>query len=81
MAAGTSDARVVPPARRQAISQSANPLVHGGVVAGTWKARGERLDVGWFSECPRAGAAALDHAVAALAHVLGRPLELTVEAA
>lgn len=79
MAPGTSDERVVPPPRRQSVSQSANLVVHAGVVAGTWKLRGGRLAVTWFAERPAAEPEALDAAVAALARAHGRPLEVSLE--
>ena len=44
MAPGTTDTRIVPPARREAVSRSANLVVARGVLAGTWKLRGERLE-------------------------------------
>ncbi|KQX69755.1 hypothetical protein ASD06_01615 [Angustibacter sp. Root456] len=77
MAPGTSDVRVVPPARRQDVSQSANLVVHGGVVAGTWKVQGERLTADWFRECMPPEPAALERAVEALGAALGRPLRLS----
>jgi hypothetical protein len=78
MACGTSDARVVPPARRQAVSQSANLVVHGGAVAGTWKVRGDHLDLAWFEERAAAPEDELAGAVAALSRSLERPLELNL---
>lgn len=76
MAPGTSDGRVVPPGRRRAVSQSANLVVHGGAVAGTWKVRGDDLDLAWFGECPMAPDDEIAGAVDALGGSLGRPLEL-----
>lgn len=78
MAPGTSDARVVPPARRQVVSRSANVVVSGGVVAGTWTLRGERLDIAWFEESGPVPRAALDQEAAAVATLLDRPLALTL---
>ena len=60
MAPGTSDTRVVPPARREVVSRSANLVVARGVVAGTWTLRGERLDIAWFKESGRVPRTALD---------------------
>ncbi len=81
MAPGTSDPRVVPSARREPVSRSANLVVHGGVVAGTWTTRSERLDITWFRESGRVPRTALDEAAAALARLLNRPLEAAVEVA
>jgi hypothetical protein len=80
MAPGTSDARVVPPAHREAVSRSGNLVVFRGVLAGTWTLRGERLDIAWFEEPGRVPRAALDDEATLLATFLGRPLELRVDA-
>ena len=79
MAPGTSDTRVVPAARREAVSRSANVVVSRGVVAGTWTVRGERLDVSWFTESGRVPRTALDQEAASLARLLDRPLEVAVD--
>jgi hypothetical protein len=79
MAPGTSDARVVPPARREAVSRSTNLVISRGVVAGTWTLRSERLDVAWFKEFGRVPRTALDQEAAALAKLLDRPLVVEVE--
>ena len=79
MAPGTSDTRIVPPAHREVVSRSANVVVTGGVVAGTWAVRGERLDVTWFAESGRVPRAALDQEAAALATLMDRPLDVAVE--
>ncbi len=81
MAPGTSDSRVVAPARREAVSRSANLVVSRGVVAGTWTLRGERLDVAWFRESGRVPRTGLDQETAALGQLLGRQLDLAVELA
>ena len=78
MAPGTSDARVVPLARREAVSRSANLGLARGVVAGTWTLRGERLDVAWFKEFGRAQRTALDREATALAKFLDRPLDVAM---
>jgi len=79
MAPGTSDTRVVPATRREAVSRSANVVVAHGTVAGTWTVRGERLDVTWFTESGRVPRTALRQAAASLAALMGRALDLTVE--
>jgi hypothetical protein len=78
MAPGTSDARVVPPARREPVSRSANLVVSRGVVAGTWTLRGDRLDIAWFTESGRVPRAALGQEAAALAKLLHRPLAMAL---
>ncbi len=79
MAPGTSDARVVPPTRREPVSRSANLVVSRGVVAGTWTLRGERVDIAWFKESGRVPRTALDQQTTALAKLLNRPLEAAME--
>ena len=79
MAPGTSDPRVVSPARRQLMSQSANPVVARGVVAGAWTVRAGSLEVRWFTESGRVPRASLEQEAATLATFLDRPLDLAVE--
>jgi hypothetical protein len=81
MAPGTSDTRVVPLARREVVSRSANLVVSGGVLAGTWTVRGERLDITWFEESGRVPRTALDQEAAALSEFLERPLAVAVSPA
>lgn len=78
MAPGTKDARVVPPARREPVSRSANLVVARGVVAGTWVVRSGRLEVAWFEESGRVPRTSLGGEAAGLASFLDRPLELVV---
>lgn len=75
MAPGTSDPRVVPPARRDAVSRSANLVVSRGVVCGTWALRGTRLDIAWFRESGRAPRADLDERAAVLATLMDRRVD------
>jgi len=79
MGPGTSDTRVVPPARRELVSRTASMVVSRGALAGTWTVRDGRLEVAWFEESGRVPRAALDQETAALARFLDRPLDLTVE--
>ena len=79
MAPGTSDVRVVLPARRELVSRSANMVVSRGVLAGTWSVRGDRLEVVWFQESGRVPRTVLDQEAEALARFLDRPLDVTVE--
>jgi len=78
MGPGTDDPHVVPPARREPVSRSANLVVARGVVAGTWTIRAERLSVTWFGESGRVPRAALDDDCARLSSFLDRPLDLSV---
>jgi len=75
---GTDDPRVVPPDRRNPVSRSANIVVAGGVVSGTWIIRDGRLEVTWFGELGRVRRADLDEESARLSSFLGRTLELSV---
>jgi hypothetical protein len=79
MGPGTSDPRVVPPARRELVSRSANMVVARGVLAGTWTVREGRLEVGWFQESGRIPRTALDTEAARLSSFLERPLDLSVD--
>lgn len=78
MAAGTDDAQIVPPARRALFSRTANPVVAGGVVAGSWAVRGSDLAVGWFGERGAVPTSALEGAVCEHSRWLGRDLRLAV---
>lgn len=80
-APGTSDPRIVPPARREAVSRSASLVVARGVVAGTWTLRGARLDIAWFKESGRVPRTALEEEAASVSAFLDRPLEVAVELA
>jgi hypothetical protein len=78
MAPGTSDPRVVPPARRELVSRTANMVVSRGALAGTWTVRDGRLQVAWFEESGTVPRTALDDEAARLSTFLDRPLDLTV---
>ena len=78
MGPGTDDPHVVPPARREPVSRSANLVVARGVVAGTWTIRDGRLWITWFGEAGRVPRAALAEECARLSSFLDRPLELSV---
>ena len=80
MAAGSSDTRVLPAAHRDVVSRSANLVLSRGVVAGTWRARGERLEVAWFPGSGRVPRTALERETVSLAGLLDRPLEPAVDA-
>jgi len=70
---GTADPHVVPPARRALVSRKTNLVVAGGVVSGTWAARGG-LHIDWFTEAGPAPEVALAEQSARLATITDRPL-------
>ena len=78
MAPGTTDEHVVPQEHRQVFSYSSNPVVHRGVAAGTWAARGDRLEVTWFASSGRVPRKAIEERAAVLSHFLDRPLTVSV---
>lgn len=75
---GTADGRVVPAARRAAVSRQAGwisaVVVAGGVVRGTWELDGNHVGVTWFREAGRPPRKALEAEVERLASILGRDL-------
>jgi hypothetical protein len=75
MGPGTKDEHVVPADRRTPVTRKANLVIAGGVVAGTWSARGEELTVTWLDPT-RPPTAALEEQTTRLADLLDRPLEL-----
>ena len=75
---GTKDTHVTPPARREAMTRKANPVVVGGVVRGTWARRGDELTVSWLDDGKRPGAA-LEEEAARLGGLLGLDLHLRVQ--
>jgi hypothetical protein len=82
---GTEDGRVVPPARRGAVSRQAgwiSPVVVArGVVSGTWELRGETVRIGWFSDAGSAPHELLREETARLSSILGRELRSEVRSA
>ena len=77
MGPGTKDEHVTPPSRRDPVTRKANPVLHGGVVAGTWARKDDRLAVTWLAEHSPPDAA-LAEETTRLAGLLGRDLSLTV---
>ena len=79
---GTADARVVPPARRAAVSKQsgwiAPVVVAGGVVCGTWKLDGDNTLVAWFGEAGETPRKALESEAARLSTILDRRLTMVV---
>ena len=78
MGPGTKDSHVTPPARREAMTRKANPVIVGGVVRGTWVVKKDELAVAWLDETqlPRK---AVEQEVQRLAAVLGDDRRLTLE--
>lgn len=78
---GTGDVRVVPAARRAAVSKQSGwispVVVAGGVVRGTWELDGDTLRVVWFKEGGRAPRAALTAEAARLSSILDRDLQVS----
>jgi Winged helix DNA-binding domain len=63
MGPGTKDEHVVPATRRTPVTRKANLVVAGGVVAGTWAAKGDDVVVSWFEDASRVQRAALEDEV------------------
>ena len=83
---GTDDPHVIAPARRTDVSRQSGwiaPLVvAGGVVGGTWDLDGDVVRVAWFAEAGKPPARrALEREAKRLATIMGRPLQLAVNAA
>ncbi len=78
---GTADTRIVPAARRSLVSNGANLVVSGGVVAGIWRARGTTLAVSWFAEAGAPPTAALEEQAARVAAFRGESLSLSIHSA
>jgi hypothetical protein len=75
---GTADHRIVPAARRPAVTRGANVVLLAGQVSAIWKIDRETLTVSWFVEAgppPRAKLAAESSRLSAL---LNRDLTLTI---
>lgn len=79
---GTADTRIVPAARRAAVSKQGgwiSPVaVSGGVVSGTWGVDGDQIRVAWFRESGRPPRSALEAEVARLSSILDRDLHATI---
>ena len=81
MGPGTADAHVVPPARRPLVTRGANPVLSGGVVAGTWTSRKGVLTVSWFAEARAPDPDRLHGEAARLAAATGTELDLVLTTA
>ena len=78
MGPGTDEARVVPPARREPVSRTANLVVARGAVAGIWSIRDGCVELTWFGESGRVPRPGLAEETTRLSSFLDRPLELAV---
>lgn len=77
MGTGTKDTNVVPPPLRDEMTRKANPVIHGGVVRGTWARREHQLVVSWHSDQPPPRSS-IEAEALRLADALGRDLQCTV---
>jgi hypothetical protein len=59
------------------MTRKANPVIAGGVVAGTWARRGDELTVTWLDGRPRPDEA-IERETGRLADLLGRGLRLSL---
>jgi len=78
---GTADPRIVPPARRPAVTRGANVALRAGQVAATWKIEGAALVVSWFAEAGSPPQREIEAEVARLAGLLDRDLTTTIRSA
>ena len=78
---GTSDAHIVPPARRALVSRGASIVIVGGVVSGTWSLTDGQVVIAWFAEAGPPAREALAAEVSRLASIVGRPLQSTIQPA
>ena len=76
---GTKDPHVVPPRHRDPVTRKADLVVAGGVVSGTWAAKGDELRVTWFGDAGPVPQAALDAEARRIGGILGTSWELRVE--
>jgi hypothetical protein len=79
MAPGTKDHHVTPAAHRDPVTRKANLVVAGGVVSGTWSAKGDDLVVTWFTDAGRVPRSAIAAEAERIGGILGRGRALTVE--
>ena len=77
MGPGTKDVHVTPPARREAMTRKANPVIVGGVVRGTWATKRDALTVTWLDGRPPRQA--IEAEAERLSGLLGMDLRLMVE--
>jgi Winged helix DNA-binding domain len=79
MGPGTKDTHVTPSTQREAMTRKANPVTVGGVVRGTWAAKGDRLTVTWLDHDVRPPRKAITEEAGRLAGLLDADLRLTLD--
>ena len=72
---GTKDAHVTPAALRDAMTHKANPVIHGGVVCGTWVRREHELLITWHADQLPTDAS-IEREVLRVSNLLGQDLQL-----
>ncbi|MFE5508944.1 DNA glycosylase AlkZ-like family protein, partial [Amycolatopsis japonica] len=75
---GTADHRIVPAARRPAVTRGANVALRAGQVTATWTIDRGVLAVSWFAEAGHPPRAELKNEVERLSGLLGRDLTMTI---
>jgi hypothetical protein len=78
MGPGTKDTHVTPSTQRQAMTRKANPITVGGVVRGTWAAKGDQLSLVWLDQTRQPPRKAIEEETSRLAGILGRDLQPTL---
>jgi len=74
---GTGDAHVTPTELRAAMTRKANPVIHGGVVRGTWVRRAQELVVTWYTGQPPTDSS-IEREARRVGNALGQDLQLRV---
>jgi len=75
---GTADTRVVPAARRPAVTRGANVALRAGQVAGTWKIDRGTLTISWFAEAGRPPHSDIQTEFERLSRLLDRDLTMKI---
>jgi hypothetical protein len=75
---GTADRRIVPVARRPAVTRGANVALRAGQVVATWHVDRDALAVSWFAEAGRPPRAEFEEEVERLSGLLGRDLTMAL---
>jgi hypothetical protein len=82
MGPGTADGHVVQAPRRASVSRQSGwispVVVAGGVVRGTWRLEGDRVNIAWFREAGQPHRNALKAEIARLSSILERDLRPTI---
>ncbi len=79
MAPGTKDEHVTPTSRRDPVTRKANPVIVGGVVCGTWAAKGQVLTVTWAVDAGRVPRQAIAEEAARVGGLLGQEHDLSID--